>query len=575
MPETFPAAINRLGRLVQEADGTLSETFTIPSSATYQHVLGTALTPPAMAGVPVIPRGAVPISPPAAPSVGVGNPVTGPGGLTPNSAYAWCLVNVTDYGETPAGLALVVSSIGAATSYRVGLPNPLEGTGDAPIRRRRLYRTAAGGSAAGPFGLVATLDELATTSYVDTLADIDGGAPPPTANTSGLPPVVTVTYVSGGVGALTEVVTGATLTTGRFSCDYSLSQTGGTLAFASGDAGRSVVVTYVAASLVNEALVATIVSGLQEMVAASGVAGGLATLNAQQQVIQDPASRGQPGGLLDVAHLPIDPAYPSFIIYQSPSLGVDGQLHVFLGPTAIHIAGVGAIVSSGATLTLPANATSYISLKADGTWSVSGSRGLAAVLCLYSVTTNATAVTGYNILVSSSVVGVAGGIAALNAQQQVVQPPATGVRQTIPLVNTADVWLDSGHQNSREPGNQADYISLFAIPITTSGGNIELRCSGIPWDNLGSGNWMALGVALDAGLVTQVDYSICSVAAGNAAFDHAVHADHLWLNVPAGAHTIRVLGQSGGGGPVPQASGFLGLTHPNTSPFHAVVSEIA
>jgi len=298
MPETFPSAINRLGRLVQEADGTLTETVMIPSTAPYQHALGTALTPAAMAGVPVIPRGAVPIGPSAAPSVGAGNSVTGPGGLTPNSAYAWCLVNVTDFGETPAGPALVVASIGAATSYRVGLPHPIEGTSDAPIRRRRLCRTAAGGGAAGPFGLVATLDELATTSYVDTLADADLGPPPPTANTSGLPPVVAVTYASGGVGTLTEVVTGAPLPTGSFSCDYSLSPTGGTLNFAAGDAERSVVITYVAAaSLVNETLIVTIMSGLQQLVAALGAAFGVASLNAHQQVIQDPASRGQASGV--------------------------------------------------------------------------------------------------------------------------------------------------------------------------------------------------------------------------------------------------------------------------------------
>ncbi len=312
MPETFPSAINRLGRLVEEADGTLTETLTIPSSAPYQHALGTALTPAAMAGVPVIPRGAVPISPPAAPSVGTGNPVTGPGGLTPNNAYAWRMVNVSDFGETPAGPALVVASIGAATSYRVGLPNPLEGTADAPIRRRRLYRTAAGGGAAGPFGLGVTLDELATTSYVDTLADIDLGPPPSAANTSGLPPVVSVTYVSGGVGALTEAANGTTLTTGTYSCDYSLSSTGGVLSFASGDAGRAVVVTYVAASLANKTVMATLIAGQQQMVAALGAANGVATLGIDGLVVQDPESRGQQEGLatLDV-HLHVAQSGPN------------------------------------------------------------------------------------------------------------------------------------------------------------------------------------------------------------------------------------------------------------------------
>lgn len=683
MPETFPAAINRLGRLIEEADGTLAETVTIPSTAPYQHALGTALTPAAMAGVPVIPHGAVPISPPAAPSVGVGNPVTGPGRLTANSAYAWCLVNVTDYGETPAGPALVVSSIGAATSYRVGLPNPLEGTADAPIQRRRLYRTAAGGSAAGPFGLVATLDELAATSDVDTLADADLGPPPPTANTSGLPPVVAVAYVSGGVGALTEVVTGAPLTTGTFSCDYSLSPTGGVLSFASGDAGRVVVVTYVAASLITETLIATITSGLQQLVAALGAANGVAALNAQRQVIQDPASRGQPGGVAPLddqqrvvggggavlggpvtvttattagtATLTISSGSTSsiFVLDSYGSMTIKGNFYglsmsmvgqatltkagtTFADPqpntaTALKWSGGAAgdmlLLNGSATIVVPANAANGVhvvggsgsaaqpELSLDDGTIQKGSLSLAFASGAFSALANAGDAilralnSAGNLIISNqndgkviifgigpdsahdvevmrlTTAGIVGGggasngVAALNAQRQVIQPPAAGVRQTVPLVNTADVWLDSGHQNSREPGTPSDYILLFTIPIVTTGGNIEVRCSGFPFNILGNGNWLALGVSLDAGTVTERDYAISSspqpAGGGAYPFDRAVHAEHLWLSVPAGAHTVHIMGQSGGAGPVPQASGFLSSSHPHTSPFHAIVSEIA
>jgi len=307
-----------------------------------------------------------------------------------------------------------------------------------------------------------------------------------------------------------------------------------------------------------------------------GQAGGVAALNAQQQVVgpngaamTGPVTVTVPAGAADGLHIigtstggsPGSVAQPEVSLEdgatQKTSLSLAFAYRAFSALAAAGDSVLRALNSAGNIIVTNQNAGKAIIFGIG-----SDSAHDAEVMRL-----TAAGIVGGG--------GAAGGVAALNAQQQVVQPPATGVRQTVPLINTADVWLDSGHQNSREPGNQADYISLFTIPIRTSGGNIELRCSGLPWDNLGNGTWMALGVALDAGLVTQVDYSICSVAAGNAAFDHAVHAEHLWTGVAAGAHTVHVMGQSGGPAGATQSSGFLGLTHPNTSPFHAIVSEIA
>ncbi len=280
---TLPASWQKLGRAVQSTDGQNSETYTVPSAATGYH-LGAGLTPPQPADWINIPDGAFPLSPPAAPTTGPGTGFAG-GGLTANSAYTWALTAVTDYGETPLGPQLVVPNTGAYTGYVLALPAVSEGTTDNPVRRRRLYRTVAGGA---QLKFVCEISDLSLTTWRDYTSDPELGDNAPATNTSGVTGIVTLSGV--GVSVWTE--RGPATPQGSLgSGDFVVNRQTGAIIHATADYNRQVTVAWSGATLDTSSLVNDQVAAIQDIGSAVGAAGGIASLNADRKVVQ-PTAKG-------------------------------------------------------------------------------------------------------------------------------------------------------------------------------------------------------------------------------------------------------------------------------------------
>lgn len=272
---SFPTSINTLGKIIQATDGTYSETITIPGSP-YTHVLGSGLSPAQPAGWQNVPVGAFPIQPPAACTSGSPTSINSSAGfLTAGATYKWVMTNVTDFGETTAGSFFSFTMPASTTVANLALPTASQGTADAPIRARRLYRTAANGST---YGFVAQINDLSLTNWYDGFPDAFLGIAPPSSNTSGSTGAVTIS--GGGVSSWTEVAPGSTLSSGQFIVDYSTMTTGGTITFAGADSGRtSVTITYTAATLANAPIMNNTITALKDIVSAFGAASGFATLD--------------------------------------------------------------------------------------------------------------------------------------------------------------------------------------------------------------------------------------------------------------------------------------------------------
>ena len=287
---TFPASATVLGRVVQSSDGTNTEVYTVPSVTTGYH-LGTGLSPAQPTGWVNTPDGAFPITPPAAPTTGTGTGFAG-GGLTANGAYIWAISSVTDYGETPAGPQLVVPSVGSYTGYILNLPAVTEGTTDNPVRKRRLYRTVAGGA---QLKYVCEIGDLNLTTWHDALPDLQLGDNAPVSNTSGV--TGTVTLSGGGVTVWTE--RSPTLAQGAMaSGDFVVNRQTGNIIHATADFARTgVQVVWSGSTLDTAQLVRDQITALRDTATAAGAPNGLGTLNATGLGVQDPASKGQASGL--------------------------------------------------------------------------------------------------------------------------------------------------------------------------------------------------------------------------------------------------------------------------------------
>ena len=273
---TFPTSSTSLVPVVQDSDGTLVESYSVPGSAPYTHRLGANLSPAYPSGWQLLPKGAFAINPPAAPLAGA--LVSETGGLVSGGAYSWALTNVTANGETTAGTLYTVGAIGSGTSYKFALPAASQGTPDAPIAARRLYRTANGGAT---LGFVAEIRDLALTHYVDKTPDADLGDAPPSSNGSGLPQTVALT---GSSQTWTERAPGATLGAGDFIVDYSRSPTGGAITHSAADAAKAVTASYTASTYATSALVNALIAAIKDIAAAAGSSNGLAPTDANGQV---------------------------------------------------------------------------------------------------------------------------------------------------------------------------------------------------------------------------------------------------------------------------------------------------
>lgn len=118
---------------------------------------------------------------PAAPTVALSSPSAA--GDVDNGAHRYLVTFVTDDGETQAGTpsaAVTVTDKSVNGKVTVsGIP-----LGGGAVTARKLYRTAAGGSA---YLLCATIADNTTTTWQDNLADASLGAGAPTTNTTGDP----------------------------------------------------------------------------------------------------------------------------------------------------------------------------------------------------------------------------------------------------------------------------------------------------------------------------------------------------------------------------------------------------
>lgn len=262
---SYPGSIDALQTdvLTQDTDGTHTETFNIPASSPYTHRLGAAFSGPLPSGWQIVPKGAFPVGTPGAPSGGTliaGDSLLG---LTSNGVYQWAVSNVTAYGETPPGTAYAPGAIGVGTGYQITMPANSQGTTDAPVISRKLWRTKNGGST---FYFVRDVD-LDETTVIDGKPDDQLIVTAPSSNTSGVTGTVTAT---GSSQTWAEVAPGTSLSAGQFIVDYGTTLTGGTITFAAADAGKSVTLTWTGALLVNEAFVLALVQALKDLRAALG-----------------------------------------------------------------------------------------------------------------------------------------------------------------------------------------------------------------------------------------------------------------------------------------------------------------
>jgi len=278
----FPASAQALGHVVQSSDAQNVETYVVPAGTAGYH-LGLGLNPPQPPDWINVADGAFPVLPPGAPTTGPGTGFTN-GQLTPNTSYMWAMSNVTDYGETPVGVALTVPSDGNFTGYVLALPPVAEGTTDNPIRRRRLYRTAAGGAA--PFKYVGELADLSLTTWRDGLPDSELGDSAPTTSTSGVTGIVILS--GGGVQVWTERGP-TTIQQNLQSGDFVVNRQTGNIVHATADANRaSVTVRWSGATLDTASLVNDHIGAVRDVATAAGQPGGLATIDANGRAVQPP-----------------------------------------------------------------------------------------------------------------------------------------------------------------------------------------------------------------------------------------------------------------------------------------------
>lgn len=244
------------GQLVSNGHYTWSVTLvtiwgeTIPGSLVSISVTGGGTgygsTPTVVIGAPVG-AGGVQATATATVSGGV---VTGVTITNPGSGYTTApAVSFSGGSPTTAATAtattntLTITALGSGkTGQTIILPS-YSVRADNPVLMLRLYRTTNNGT---QLELIAEIDDLNTTTYVDEVSDTELTLAAPTSNTSGSMGAVTI---YDGASYWTELPSGATLATKQFTVDYTVTATGGTVTFASADVGTPVTATYYAGTL--------------------------------------------------------------------------------------------------------------------------------------------------------------------------------------------------------------------------------------------------------------------------------------------------------------------------------------
>lgn len=219
----------------------------------YLYRLGSNMSAPLTAGWKRSARGAPGLPAPAAPSFVSEVLGTLYGLVAGGAGYQWAMTMVTASGAetlpSPLSSAHVMSAQGAAT---VSVPGVVSAPSN-PAVSRGLYRTKLGGST---LYRVAKIDGVDASTVVDGMPDGSLIVPAPAANGTAI--VSTISHVNGplaagGSGDWTQVLSGPA------SQQYAVDGPNGVLTFAAVDAGKTVTITYTAASRVEKNLMQNLV----------------------------------------------------------------------------------------------------------------------------------------------------------------------------------------------------------------------------------------------------------------------------------------------------------------------------
>lgn len=238
----------------------------------YLYRLGSNMSAPLTAGWKRSARGAPGLPAPAAPSFVSEVLGTLYGLVAGGAGYQWAMTMVTASGAetlpSPLSSAHVMSAQGAAT---VSVPGVVSAPSN-PAVSRGLYRTKLGGST---LYRVAKIDGVDASTVVDGMPDGSLIVPAPAANGTAI--VSTISHVNGplaagGSGDWTQVLSGPA------SQQYAVDGPNGVLTFAAVDAGKTVTITYTAASRVEKNLMQNLVDRAN-LVRRSPIGYGVATLD--------------------------------------------------------------------------------------------------------------------------------------------------------------------------------------------------------------------------------------------------------------------------------------------------------
>ncbi len=175
----------------------------------------------------------------------------------------------------------------------------------------------------------------------------------------GVAPVVTA---SDNSAIFSRQAVGAALAANQYTLDDTTGPAGGQVTFAAADQGRTVSIRYVGAIAVNEAWFGVRDQAIRDIAAALNQANGIAGLDSNGHVLEEPASKGQQGGLATLGadgHLPAG---------QAPAVGVRSKRVVPL-VTAIpntNISAGWAAVPNIATQTFVCQAGSALVMRVTG-----------------------------------------------------------------------------------------------------------------------------------------------------------------------------------------------------------------
>lgn len=165
--------------------------------------------------------------------------------------------------------------------------------------------------------------------------------------------------------------------------------------------------------------------------------------------------------------------------------------------------------------------------------------------------------------------GVASGLAGLDANTHVIQAPASGIRQMQIVPNATAFDYNITTQNATwttMPG------AGTATLVTTTGGQLGVRISGMLYNALGSANWFRLGFAVDGGTVKPLGRVVLPASADG----FLLAGEDTSGVLTAGSHSVTVMYQCGGAtNGVTVAAQLRASTQPNSDHLTLAVVEYA